>query len=382
VIFVPVYRTWLEISSEALSHNVRVLRSCLAKDVAFIGVVKANAYGHGLPEIVQMLDREDVKHFAVDSIEEAIRVRIILPRAEILTLGFVPDERLDDVVLHNLQPVLYDLDQIRLLNEAAGKQGKHVSVHVKIETGLARQGVFPDDLPRLVKEIQKAPHLDGIGLCTHFSCAEDLSRREDTQKQTRLFYETVGSVASMLPNLRYVHAACSAAILCHPESHGTAVRAGIALYGLWPSENVESDARSHHLSLNLHPVLSWHSRVAQVKDYPAGKPIGYEGTEILNRPTRVAVVPVGYYDGFDRRLSRQADVLIRGHRCKVLGTVCMNMMMVDASRVPAIERSDRVTLIGQDGAQNISAGELAKKIGTVHWEAVARISSRFPRLVV
>ncbi len=378
----PVYRTWLEISSEALSHNVRVLCSCLAKDVAFIAVVKGNAYGHGLSEVVRLLDQEHVKRFAVDSIEEAVHVRTILPQAEILTLGFIPDERLDDIISHGLQPVLYDLDQIRLLNEAAGKAGLRANIHVKVETGLARQGVFPDDLPRFVEAIQKAQHLDCIGLCTHFSCAEDLSRREDTQKQTRVFYETVGSVAPMLPNLRYVHAACSAAILCHPESHGTAVRAGIALYGLWPSEDVESDARSHHLSLNLHPVLSWRSRVAQVKDYPAGTPIGYGGTEMLNRPTRVAIIPVGYSDGFDRRLSHQSDVLIRGHRCKVLGTVCMNMMMVDTSRVPSLERGDRVTLIGQDGAQNISAGELAKKMGTIHWEVFTRISSHLPRLIV
>ena len=378
----PLHRTWLELSSSALAHNAKSLRSALAEDVTLIAVVKANAYGHGLSETVRVLDRHGLKHFAVDSVEEGIRVRLILPSAVIMVLGFTPVEQFDQVVAQDLQPVLYDEIQIRLLNEVAMKQGKHVSVHVKIETGTARQGVFPENLESLIGSIRKASHLICVGLSTHFAKAELVSDTAFTQKQTALFYTSVGKVAETLPELCYVHAACSAAILCHPDSHGTAVRAGLALYGIWPSEEVEIEARSHHLSLRLQPVLSWMTQVAQVKDYPTGTPIGYGGTEILNRPTRVAVVPVGYYDGYDRRLSRRAEVLIRGHRCKVLGTICMNMMMVDASHVPSLEQGDRVTLVGQDGAQHVTIDELAKKAGTISWEILARISSHLPRIVV
>lgn len=378
----PVHRTWLEISSEALTHNVSALRSCLSDEITFIGIVKANAYGHGLAEVVRVLDRQQVNHFGVDSIEEALAVRKILPQATIMTLGYIPDGQLDEVVRRDIQPVMYNREQIHLLQQEASKQGKKASFHLKIETGTARQGIFPEDLPLITRELATFSNLTCVGLSTHFARAEDLSAQMITEKQTEVFYAAVGHIAESLPDLRYVHAACSAAILSHPKSHGTAVRAGIALYGLWPSEEIELDARSQHRSLRLRPVLSWYTHVAQVKDYLAGTPIGYGGTEVLNRPTRVAVIPVGYYDGYDRRLSRQGDVLIRGHRCKVLGTVCMNMMMVDASRVPSIEQGDRVTLIGQDGAQRIRADELAQKTKTIHWEIVSRISGHLPRIVV
>ena len=376
------YRTWLEISSEALSHNIEALRSCCGNEIKFIGVVKANAYGHGLSEVVRTLDRNRIKHFGVDSIEEAVAVRKILPNATIIVLGFIPDEQLSLVINNDIQPVLYDIEQIRLLEMESAKQGRKSSFHIKIETGTARQGIFPENLESFVKEIKSLKNIDIVGLSTHFAKAEDLSGTHFTDMQIELFYTTIGTVADQIPNLTYVHSASSAAILSHSKSHGTAVRAGIGMYGLWPSSDVELDSRKTHLSLRLRPVLSWYSRVAQVKDYPAGTPIGYDGTEILNKPTRVAVIPVGYYDGYDRRLSQKAEVLIRGHRCKVLGSICMNMMMVDASRVPSIQRGDKVTLIGQDGAQRIRVEELSEICSNIHWEIVSRISQHLPRIVV
>jgi len=379
---VKTHRTWLEISSEALSHNVEALRSCCGNEIKFIGVVKANAYGHGLPEVVRTLDRNRVKHFGVDSIEEAIAVRKILPNATIIVLGFIPDEQLSLVIDNDIQPVLYDIEQIRLLEMEAAKQGRKSSFHIKIETGTARQGIFPENLESFVREVKGLKNIDIVGLSTHFAKAEDLSGTPFTDRQIELFYTTIGTVADQIPNLTYVHSASSAAILSHSKSHGTAVRAGIGMYGLWPSSDIELDSRKTHLSLRLHPVLSWYSRVAQIKDYSAGTPIGYDGTEVLNKPTRVAIIPVGYYDGYDRRLSQKAEVLIRGHRCKVLGSICMNMMMVDASRVPSIQRGDKVTLIGQDGAQRIRVEELSEICSNIHWEIISRISQHLPRIVV
>ena len=376
------YRTWIEISSEALTHNVHALKSCLSNDVTFFGVVKSNAYGHGLNEVVRILDRSQIKHFAVDSIEEAVLVRKILPNATVITLGFIPDEQMRLVPSYDIQPTVYDTEQLTLLETEAARIGKNVKIHVKIETGTSRQGVFPDNLSSFVRDIEGHKHLECIGMSTHFASAENLVEAASTNTQRDLFYETVGSVADAVPSLKYVHAACSAAILSDSGSHGTAVRAGISLYGLWPSPEVELYARQEHQTLRLHPALSWYSQIAQIKDYSAGTPIGYGGTEVLNRPTRVAVVPVGYYDGYDRQLSSRGDVLVRGQRCKVLGRICMNMMMIDASRVPSIARGDRVTLIGQDGAQRIDSRELADRSETIHWEVVSRISQHLPRIVV
>lgn len=375
------HRTWIELNGAAVGHNVDTLRSCLLHDTTLFGVIKANAYGHGLADMARLLDRHGVKHLAVDSIEEGVSIRGLLPHSHILVMGYVPDDLLELAIHHELELTLYHLSQALRLEQLASAAGVLVRIHIKVETGTARQGVFPDDLPDFVRNLAKLPHLQIVGLSTHFARAEDLTATPFTRTQTDVFYAAVGSVATHLSHLEYVHAACSAAILCHPKSHGTAVRAGLALYGVWPSEEVEVEARSQHLSLHLQPVLSWYTRVAQIKDYPAGTPIGYGGTEVLNRPTRVAVVPVGYYDGFDRRLSRVADVLIRGHRCKVLGIVCMNMMMVDTSRVPSLEPGDRVTLIGQDGGQHIAVTELAKRSGTIPWEILARLSGHLPRVI-
>lgn len=376
------HRTWIELSSDALANNIRAVRSCIEKDVSLIAVVKSNAYGHGIAEMVRLFDRHHVHQFGVDSIEEALQIRELLPQATILTLGYIPDELLGQVVAHDIQPTLYHKDQLLKLNTEATRAGKKISVHFKIETGTARQGCFPEALPQLIQEGLNASHLTIVGLSTHLANAENLQATASTRKQISTFYATVGSVAENLPDLKTVHVACSAAVLSHPESHGTAVRVGLALYGCWPSVDVEQDVLKRALSIRLQPVLSWYSRVAQIKDYPAGTPIGYGGTEILNRPTRVAVIPVGYYDGFDRGLSRRGEVLIRGHRCKVLGTVCMNILMVDASRIPAITHGDRVTLIGVDGSNRISAEDLAKEAQTISWEILARLSAHLPRVVV
>lgn len=375
-------RAWLEISTEALTHNVKALRSCCAGEVELIAVVKANAYGHGLPEVVRALHRTNVTWFGVDSIQEAEDLRRILEQAQIVVLGFIPDNQLDRVISLSVSPVLYDLEQALMLEERAAALDRTLSVHVKLETGTARQGVFPERLAAFLDGLEACPHLFVEGLATHLARAEDMDATEMTRQQLRTFYEAIEKISERLPQLRYVHAACSAAVLTATPSHGTAIRPGLALYGIWPSLDVELASAKEHPSVRLTPVLSWFTQVAQVKEYPAGTPIGYGGTEILSRPSRVAVVPVGYADGYDRRLSSVGHVLVRGQRCKVLGRVCMNMMMVDVSRVPSVARGERVTLIGFDGAERITVSELAETCGTIPWEIVSRIAPHLPRLSV
>ncbi|MBI2485108.1 alanine racemase [Candidatus Uhrbacteria bacterium] len=375
------YRTWIEVSSSALAHNVRALSSCLSPDVQMIAIVKADAYGHGLREVAGLLWREGVRVFGVDSLEEALVVRECLPQATVIILGFVPDSSLPLVVSHHLHIGMYDLEQVRLLEEAAAGAEESVSVHIKIETGTARQGIFPEDISTWMDALALCPHVRVAGMYTHLARAEEIGHPM-TQRQVDVLYATVGKVADRLPNLLFVHAASAAAVLAFPHAHGTAVRPGLSLYGYWPEETFEQSVRLKHPSLTLTPALSWYSRIAQVKDYPAGTPVGYGGSEVLNRPTRLAVVPVGYYDGYDRRLSSKGEVLVRGERCRVIGRVCMNMMMVDASRVPSPVRGENVTLLGTSGAHKVWADELAKRSGTITWEILARLSSHLPRLIV
>ena len=220
------------------------------------------------------------------------------------------------------------------------------------------------------------------GISTHFSNIEDSENPEFAAQQFALFQQGAALLASHGLTPAWRHCACSAAIILYPQTHQTLVRAGISMYGLWSSELVERTARRLNLHLDLEPVLTWKTRVAQVKSIPMGTPIGYGLTEVMKRSGRIAILPVGYWDGYRRTLSSVGEVLIAGERCKVMGRVCMNMMMVDVSSVPSIEKEDEVILLGTDGRHRISADDIAQKTGTISYEVVTQINPTLPRLIV
>lgn len=376
------HRTWVEIDERALTHNIMALKGMLSDGATFCAVVKANAYGHGMVEVARIASRCGVKAFAVDNVDEALVLRAMLPTALIIVLGFTMKDRYADALKNNIHLTVYSSEQIVALEFAAIEHAETAFVHLKIETGTSRQGILPAQLYDLLDVVGASAHVALVGVSTHFANIEDTMDNSYANRQFSLFQECLGAITSAGFQPEWTHCSNSAGTILYPDTHGTLVRIGIAMYGIWPSDLVEKTVRQHNVLLDLEPVLSWKTRVAQVKSLPAGTPISYGLTETLRKASRIAVLPVGYSDGFDRGLSSLADVLIGGIRCKVLGRVCMNMIMVDVSAVPQVEPEQEVVLIGRSGRFLINADELAKHALTISWEILARINQNLPRIVL
>lgn len=377
-----MYRTWVEIDERALTNNITTLRGLLAPDARFCAIVKANAYGHGLREVTRIAARAGVDAFGVDSLDDALWLRSEVPGALIIGLGFVLQERLDEAVAAGIHLTVSEPDTIIALERIAAARATTAYIHLKIDTGTARQGILPEQIPDLLSLISGCPHISFAGLVTHFANIEDTTDTRFANVQFSRFQEARATIQAAGFSPEWIHCACSAATILYPDTHGTLVRAGISLYGLWSSDLVEQTARKHNVPCILEPVLTWKSRIAQIKSLPVGTPIGYGLTEVLKRASRIAVVPVGYWDGYDRGLSSKGEVLVGGYRCKVMGRICMNMMMVDVSAVPNVLLEQEVILLGRSGRHQVTAEQLAGWADTINYEVVTRINPTLPRLVV
>ncbi|MCX6714865.1 MAG: alanine racemase [Candidatus Uhrbacteria bacterium] len=377
-----MHRTWVEIKEQALAHNIQTLRSLVQNGAVFCAVVKANAYGHGLKEVARIARRNGVDAFAVDCIEDALILRDLFPTSLILVLGYTMAEDFHDAIREQIDITLYDLEGLREAEAVASKSALQARVHLKIETGTSRQGVSMDDLPDLLNVFRESKYLQLIGVSTHFANIEDTANTEYATLQYQRFTQALELVQTFELEPQYIHCACSAAILLYPQTYGTLVRAGIAMYGIWSSAQVQEAMHKQSVPCELQPVLSWKTRIAQVKSIPGGTPIGYGLTEIVQKRSRIAVLPVGYWDGYDRRLSSRGEVLIAGYKCKVMGRVNMNMIMVDVSSVPNVQKNQEVILIGKDARNMITADSLAQKMGTISYEVLSRINASIPRVVV
>lgn len=378
----PAHRTWIEIDQRALASNIASLRSVLAEGSRLCAVLKANAYGHGQKEVAQICSRNGIDVFAVDSLDDALALRAMFPSATLIVLGYVLHERLEEAVRAQIDLTVYDRETIRVLESIGAAGARKISIHLKIETGTHRQGVMPDEMADLLDLLGGTSHVEVVGVSTHFANVEDTTDTRYATSQLTRFQEAVDIIRAAGHTPRWVHCACSAAVILYPETHNSLVRTGIALYGIWPSSPTQLTAIKHMVKCDLTPVLTWKTRIAQVKMLPAGVPIGYGLTETTRRPTRLAVLPVGYWDGYDRGLSIIGEVLIAGARCKIIGRICMNMMMVDVSSVPNAAAEQEVVLIGISGRHRVTADELAAKVGTISYEILTRINPLLPRLVM
>lgn len=376
------HRTWVEVDERALVSNLNVLRSLTAPGARFCAVVKANAYGHGLKETTQILARNGVDAFAVDSLDDGLLLRSLFPSVLVLVAGYVLHERLGEAVRANLSLTVYDRETIRLLEECAAGDARTASIHLKIETGTNRQGVLSEGLTDVLGVLRSCPHVSLEGISTHFANIEDPADTRFATLQLTRFQEALTAVHAAGFDPMHIHCACSAALILYPDTHFSLVRAGISLYGHWSAPETQLAAIKHMVKCDLSPVLSWKTRVAQVKQVPAGVPVGYGLSEVTRKPTRLAILPVGYWDGYDRSLSSVGEVLIAGNRCKVVGRVCMNMMMVDASSVPNLQPEQEAVLIGRGGRHHITAEEVAARTGTISYEILSRINPTLPRIVV
>jgi len=379
---VGTHKTWVEIDERALARNIETLKSLLRPGVRFCAVLKANAYGHGLTEVARIAARTGVNAFAVDNVDEALVLRSMLPSALIIVLGYTLRDRLPDAVSADIHLTVYDKETVLALEAVASERAKIASIHLKIETGTSRQGVLPDLVNDLLIEIRRCSHVSLAGTSTHFANVEDTTDTRYANQQFSLFQKCVGIIRKAGFEPEWIHCACSAALVLYPDTHGTLVRSGISMYGIWSSRLTEETVRRHNVSVQLEPVLAWKTRIIQIKSLPAGTPVGYGLSETLRKNSRIAVLPIGYWDGFDRGLSSVGEVLVGGTRCKVVGRICMNMTMIDVSAVPQVEVEQEVVLIGRSGRFVIHADEIADRIGTIPYEVMTRINPMLPRIVV
>jgi len=371
-------KTWIEISKRNLLHNLSEFRKIAKKSTSIACVVKANAYGHGLEEVVSVLN-EKTDWFAVDSIEEALEVRKLSSKS-ILVMGFVPLAKLGEAIENNISLTVYSRKILsKIISLKSKKAGK---IHLKVETGLNRQGLDEKkvlELTRYVLNNKKYLSLEGLSM--HFANIEDTLDSAYAMNQLDVFESIAGKVKKMKVN-PILHSAASAAIMLFPKTHFGLVRAGISLYGQWPSKETKLALKLMNKKIMLKPVMSWKSVVAQVKTIETGESVGYGRTWYAPRKSKIAIVPIGYSNGYDRKLSNTGRVLIKGQYAPVVGRVAMNMTTVDVTEIKNVKMGDEVTLIGKSGKNEVTIDELAEKLGTINYEIVSRIDSNLPRIII
>lgn len=377
----PIER--VEIAKRALVDNIGQFRRLIGPRRKFLAVVKANAYGHGLLEVAGIAVAAGVDWLGVNSVEEGTALRRAGIVAPVLVLGYAPLDSLEAAVAGDLRLTVYNRETVERLAELAARLRRTVRLHIKVETGTWRQGVDPKDLTAFVRDVRRRPGLAVEGVSSHFANIEDTTKHDYPRRQLASYRAAVRDLEAGGPRIPLRHMSCTASTILFPEPGFNLARVGIGLYGLWPSkETYLSCLLDSKEPLSLEPVLSWKAGIAQIKKVPAGADIGYGCTYRTTRPTRLAVVPVGYYDGYDRGLSNTAHILVRGRRAPVRGRVAMDFFTADVTDVPGAGLEDEVTLLGADGRERITAEDLAALAGTISYEILARINPLVPRIVV
>ena len=367
-------RTWADINLDHLAHNYTAIRRHIGSGVGILGVMKADAYGHGAVPISHQMVELGASYLAVSNLEEAVQIRRGEVRAPILILGYTPQSYAEMMVFMDIAQEVHSLEYAKALDAQLNGTNYILNVHLKIDTGMTRLGFFAQDnmLEAQIREIASLQHLHVEGVFTHFSSADSLQAEDIayTQMQFQQFQNTISLLESLgiRPEIR--HCCNSGAVILHPEYAMDLVRPGILLYGLHPSKDTES-------KMDLRPVMTLSSSVAQIRHVPAGSQISYGRTVKTKEPLRLATVPIGYADGLSRALSNNGSFVIRGREAPIVGRICMDMCMVDVSNVPDVQVGDTVTIFG---AETISCGSLAERIGTIPYEVLCSVNKRIPRI--
>jgi len=368
----PQHRpTHVEIDLDALRHNLAVILERIGPSRKVLAVVKADAYGHGAAAVARELEERGVEMFGVAMLEEGLELRRAGVKTPVLVLGGLYDGQEEAFVRHELTACLSDAAGVARLHRAALNFGHPLPFHLKVDTGMSRLGFLPAELASVLEDLAERPELEMEGFLSHLALAdEDDHPRNDAQ--IFLFRAMLERIRGAGFSPRYVHLSNSASLLSRELPECNLVRPGIALYGAPPDPSFEG-------RVELAPVMSFRSAVAQLKRIPAGSGVSYGHRFVAQRQTLLAAVPVGYADGYNRQFSSRADVLIRGRRAKVAGTVCMDWILVDVTDIPGVCIGDAVTLLGRDNGNLISAQELAEHAGTIPYEILCQISKRVPR---
>jgi alanine racemase len=366
---------WIEVDAAALRHNFRVFADLVGKS-SLVPILKSNGYGHGLTLVHEALSAEDPEWLGVNYIDEAKELRALGFTKRILVVGPAVPEQLAQAAQISAEIVVGHEELL-----VHSQNHENLSVHIKFDTGMGRQGFDVADADKVIALAKRKP--DAVkGLCSHFANVEDVTEQAYAEKQLQDFQH----VSQMFKENGFAiknHISASASCLIMDSSRFDLVRVGISMYGLWPSQATKiSYLQTRDEVADLRPALSWYTRITSIREVPAGQFIGYGCTFRTNHQTRVAVLPVGYYEGYPRIAGDHGSyVLIKGNRCPILGRICMNMMMVDVTHVET-KLGDRVTLIGQDGEETIHASDLANWSQSIHYELVSRLNHEIPRKLI
>ncbi len=373
---------WIEIDSSALDHNIKKIRTVIGADKKLLVLVKANAYGHGIVEISRLALKSGADWLGVHSIEEGILLRKQGFDCPILIVGYVPLIRLEEAVKGDLKLTVYNIETIERLASVCHSLKKKAFLHLKLETGTHRQGINKRDVLSFVRKIKENPYLVAEGISSHFANIEDTTDHSYAKLQKENFNRTLHQLEKNKIAIPLKHMSCTASAILFKETHFNMVRTGIGIYGLWPSKQTYlSSLLNKGKPIGLKPVLSWKTRIAQIKDVPEGAYIGYGCTYRTTRRTKLAVLPVGYYDGYSRSLSNRSHVIVKGKRAPLRGRVAMNFIVVDVTDIEGVQLEDEAVLLGKEGKETVSADYLASLIGTINYEIVTRINPKIPRIV-
>ncbi len=370
-------RAWAEISLDNIAHNIREIRRITGKSAEIMGVVKADAYGHGVMEVAKTLLENGASRFAVSMLDEAIQLRRAGIEVPILILGYTDPRRANEIIQNDVTQSVFSHDLAQALSDEAVRQGKKVKIHIKIDTGMSRIGFLPGyNAVKNVVEISRLPNIIIEGLFTHFATADE-KNREYTNTQFERFMSICCELQRIGIHIPVKHCANSAAIIEYPEMHLDMVRPGIILYGMYPSDDVNK------AKIDLKPAMTLKANVIMVKEVEKNTSISYGRIFTTGRTSKIATIPIGYADGFNRMLSNKGKVLINGEFAPVVGRVCMDQCMVDITDIGSnVEVGDEVVLIGAQGQNNITAEDVAQTIGMINYELVCIVGKRIPRAFV
>ncbi len=371
-------RVYAAVDLSAALYNMERMHEAVSPQTKMIGVIKTDGYGHGAVPIGRELEKLPyVSGYAVATAEEAFILRRAGLSKPILILGYTFPYSYYELVLQEIRPAVFRKDAVEALDVCAGRLGRKAVVHVKVDTGMSRIGIRPDEEGLVFMEwIASLAHIEVEGIFTHFARADESDHSSALSQLTKFTAFVEEAERRMGKQIPLKHCSNSAGILTLPQANLSLVRAGITLYGLSPSGEVTKDM------LSLRPVLSLKSRLVYVKEIEAGTPVSYGGTFVAKEQMRIATIPVGYGDGYPRGLSGKGSVLVRGKRAPILGRVCMDQFMVDVSDIPDASEGDVVTLIGVDGGEEITMEELGELSGRFNYELACCLGKRIPRVYV
>jgi len=378
--------TWAEIDLDAVAANTRELRRVTRTEARLLVAVKANAYGHGLVEVARQALETGADALGVARMPEGLALRDAGIDAPVLVFGFTPPSDVEALVRHDLIQTVYTLDTARAYAERIGKRGGRLKVHLKVDTGMGRLGILPDSRryvepgmgvsDHAVREVLTIAGLKELtleGIFTHFASSDSADKRF-AEQQFDMFMAFLGQLKRSGLEFELRHAANSGAVIDMPLTHLDMVRAGVSLYGLYPSDEVEKSR------IDLVPVMTLKARIVHLKMVPAGFPVSYGMTHRTQAPTTIATVPVGYADGFNRRLSNRGHMLVHGQKAPIVGRVCMDLTMIDVGHIPGVAVEDEVVILGRQANEAITADDLASLLDTINYEITSAITARVPRV--